>query len=138
MRNQRLEAEAARIQTNIDNLLSTIFQEPIARVNNSVAISRVLDTARTAPTARVLRRLLPGRRLGSVRGSRSRLDPLRALCRRRVDRFAHYPCMLADLALRVKPYWSKELDGSAEQESPLRLAAGGDLGYGLDAPAPEL
>lgn len=45
MRNQRLEAEAPRIQTNIDNLLSTIFQEPIARVNNSVAISRVLDTA---------------------------------------------------------------------------------------------
>ena len=55
----------------------------------------------------------------------------------RLDRPAHDPCVLADLATAGEPVLLEELDRGAEQEPARRLATGGHLGDGLDEPAAE-
>src|SRR6202035_3203219 len=56
-------------------------------------------------------------------------------CSGRLDHLAHDPGVLADLADAGEAVLLEKLDRRAEQEAPLRLAAGGHLGDRLDKPA---
>src|ERR1700680_3682698 len=56
-------------------------------------------------------------------------------CSGRLDHLGHDPGVLADLAGAGEAVLLEKLDRRAEQEAPLRLAAGGHLGDRLDKPA---